>query len=249
MNNDSSPSFPATRWSVISRAKGWTGEATEACKILCEQYYYPVYSFLRKRGFDHDVAIDNAHGFFADFLEQKRPWQNALRGVQPRRGVTFRSCIIMSLKSFLSEQRRKEAAQKRGGAAKIVSLDAMAAEQRYRCEPAYDDPPDSAFVQSWAREICDCALISVKEGYASKRFEALKVYLVANEKGPPYAETAERLGMSENGVKQAVKRLRASYANSVRRLIADTVDDPEDVEREWDELLQALTTRHEAKND
>ena len=70
-------------------------------------------------------------------------------------------------------------------------------------------------------------------------FDVLREHLIG---GPtvPYVELAERLGHTEGALKVAVHRMRQRYRGALRREVADTVDDPSEVEDELRRLLLAL---------
>ena len=58
-------SFGTTQWSLVLAARGHgTPEAREALAALCETYWYPLYAFVRRKGYDHDRAQDHVQGFF-----------------------------------------------------------------------------------------------------------------------------------------------------------------------------------------
>src|SRR6185369_8921943 len=104
------PEFPPTRWSVLQRLDAsQTKVAAEALDILCRSYRFPIYAFLRRSGHSPEDAEDWTQSFFVYLIE---------RGLgskaDPHRGH-FRSFLLGALKNFLSSERRKSAAIKRGG--------------------------------------------------------------------------------------------------------------------------------------
>ena len=68
----------------------------------------------------------------------------------------------------------------------------------------------------------------------------LKVYLVVERGDAPYADVARTLGLTATAVKVAVHRLRDKYRQAIRQLVADTVDEPSEIDRELDEILSLL---------
>jgi RNA polymerase sigma-70 factor (ECF subfamily) len=52
--------FETTRWSVVlaAVAGGPSAGADEALATLCESYWYPLYAFLRSRGYSAEDAQD-----------------------------------------------------------------------------------------------------------------------------------------------------------------------------------------------
>ena len=101
--------FPSTQWSLIARAGGNEPNAQAALAVLCEQYWYPVYSFFRRRAASVDVAEDLTQGFFAHLLDG---------GMVARADESqgrFRSYLIGCCQNYLVDHLRREGAQKRGG--------------------------------------------------------------------------------------------------------------------------------------
>jgi DNA-directed RNA polymerase specialized sigma24 family protein len=57
--------FPTTRWTlVIAAADPKRTEARSALVSLCESYWYPLYAYVRRRGYPADQAQDLTQEFF-----------------------------------------------------------------------------------------------------------------------------------------------------------------------------------------
>ena len=157
----------------------------------------------------------------------------------------FRSFLLASLKNFISTERRKLAAAKRGGGQTLISLDDQTAEDRYAQEPADTHTPETLFELSWARTLLAQALAGLEQEYAAahKRdlFARLQPYLQSGPDGPSYKATAVALGKTEDAVKSSVQRLRQRYQRLLRGHIARTVHDGGEVEDELRHLRQILT--------
>jgi RNA polymerase sigma-70 factor (ECF subfamily) len=63
----------------------------KALTELCQIYWPPLYSYLRRRGHDREEAEDLTQGFFARLLER-----NDIRAADPLRG-RFRGFLLTSL--------------------------------------------------------------------------------------------------------------------------------------------------------
>ena len=63
------PSFTTTHWSVVLRA-GVTDSPTAAQALdqLCRTYWYPLYAFVRRKGYSPHDAQDLTQAFFARLL-------------------------------------------------------------------------------------------------------------------------------------------------------------------------------------
>lgn len=231
--------FATTRWSVVCASGKEDTAAQAALTALCETYWYPLYAFLRRRGCSQEESEDVTQAFFARLLE--RGW---VRSADRDRG-RFRTFLLTALVRFLSKERDKERAEKRGGGRAKLSLDFEAGETRYRLEPADEGTPDRLFERRWAMTVLDRVLARLEEEHGddparAAKFAALKPLMTASDAAAPYAEVAATLGMSEGAVKVAVHRLRKRYKELLRDEVAQTVSDAATVEQELSDLRAAL---------
>ena len=231
--------FNSTHWSLVLAAKpGSTDQvgAQKALELLCKAYWYPLYAFVRQRGYSASDAQDLTQSFFAVFIKNA-----GFETADPERG-RFRSYLLGSLKNFLSHERERSQAKKRGGGIKPVELDALDPEARYAIEPSQSWDPEARFNREWACEVNSRALQKLKS--ASERqgkgaqFDVLKACLTGNE--IDRSELAKRLNQSDGAVKVAVHRMRKRYRALLRAEIAETVDDPAMIEDEMRCLVNAL---------
>lgn len=232
--------FNTTHWSVVLAAgQAATPQAGDALERLCGTYWFPLFAYLRRSGYEFPDAQDLTQAFFAHLLEKNR-----LRSVNPGKGK-FRSFLIASLKNFLANEWHKRQTLKRGGHVAFLPLDAEVGEARYRREPAHDSTPDKAFEQSWALALLDKVLnqLRAEHGDEAKRrlFEALQVYLSGDKGGVSYAEMAARLNLTEGSVKMAVLRMRRRFGELLREEIAHTVAKPEEIDEEIRCLFAAVS--------
>jgi RNA polymerase sigma factor (sigma-70 family) len=230
-------SFPTTLWTVVLQASQDEPAQTQAALAqLCEGYWYPLYSFIRRRGYSPHDAQDLAQAFFAHLLEKR-----ALERVAPEKG-RFRTFLLAALKNFLANEWDRANTLKRGGGQTILSLQPENAESRYQLEPAHDLTPERLFERQWALTLLDLVLATLRGEYQSEGkgavFEELKAALIGQAGG--YAEMAARLGQSPGAIKVAVHRMRSRYRELMRAQIAETVG-AGDVEDELRHLLAVLS--------
>ena len=204
---------------------------------LCESYWYPLYAFLRRRGYPADQAQDLTQEFFMRVLEGRY-----LDRADREKG-RFRSFLLTSLKFFVSDEEDRRRAAKRGGGM-VVQLQFSSGEERYRREPADEETPESIFERQWALSVLDRAVEKLRDEFVqhgrAEHFERLKIFLLA-QSDAPYAELAREMKTSEGALKVAIHRLRKRYRELFRQEIADTVANPADVESELRYLAAALT--------
>jgi RNA polymerase sigma-70 factor (ECF subfamily) len=231
--------FATTRWSqVLAAGQVHTGDSREALARLCESYWYPLYAYVRRWGHDADQAQDLTQEFFARLLEK-----HYLRAADPARG-RFRSFLLASLKHFLSNERDRVGAAKRGGRATVVPLELETAEGRYRRELADAETPETIYERRWALVLLERSLARLRREFeaAGKQtlFARLEGHLTGDQQTVPYADLCAELGMSEGAIKVAVHRLRRRFGALLREEISETVSDPAEVDDEIRELFRAL---------
>jgi RNA polymerase sigma-70 factor (ECF subfamily) len=231
--------FASTRWSLVAAAgKGRSPEAQEALATLCQLYWYPLYAYARRHTPSAHDAQDLTQGFFAQLLEK-----DYLQAADPQRGK-FRSFLLTAFRHFLSKERERANARKRGGGRLPVSLDFQAGERRYQLEPVDPATPEMAYERRWALAVLEQTLARLRQELTragkEQLFERLKGALAGEGLDASYARIAEELGTSEQAVKVAVYRLRRRYQELLRAEIAQTVASPEEIDEELRDLFAAV---------
>src|SRR5262249_2943018 len=137
--------FATTHWSVVLAAGQASAEpAQRALELLCRAYWYPIYVYVRRKGFGPDDAQDLTQEFFSQLIAKEH-----LQLADREKG-RFRTFLLAMLDHFLAREWRRAHRQKRGGRFPFVSLDEPAPEERYRLEPADSDTPERKFARQWA---------------------------------------------------------------------------------------------------
>jgi RNA polymerase sigma-70 factor (ECF subfamily) len=231
-------SFATTHWSlVLAAGRGSHPGAATALATLCETYWYPLYYYVRRRGYRADEAQDLTQAFFAAILEK-----GYLKVADPDRG-RFRSFLLASLNHFLANEWRRRSARKRGGGKPAISLNAESAETRYSQEPSHDLSPEKAYERRWALLLLEKSLSKLRDEYAASGkagvFARLSAFLGGAERGP-YEKAARDLDMTEGAVKVAVHRLRKRCRAILRAEVAQTVADPAYRDEELRHLMAAV---------
>jgi RNA polymerase sigma factor (sigma-70 family) len=233
--------FSTTHWSVVLQAgQDDSLDTTAALDRLCQSYWYPLYVFVRRKGYSPPDAQDLTQEFFARFLEHKYV------GLADQSRGKFRTFLIRSLEHFLVNEWNKACAAKRGGSRPVISWDEQEAESRYLAEPAKDLAPDKVFEKRWAMSLLETALAHLEEEFsaAHKReiFAALKVCVWGEETSASYQQLGAQLGMAEGAVKGTVHRLRQRYRELLRAEVAQTVATSAEVDEELRHLAAVLRT-------
>jgi len=222
--------FRTTHWSVVLAASDGEAAGQQALEQLCQTYWYPLYAFVRRRGYDPHEAQDLTQEFLLRLIEKK-----SLQSVAPERG-RFRSFLLAALKNFLINEWSRTQRQKRGGGRQLISLDEQTAEARYRIEPVESATPETLFERAWAETLLDHVLALVAREYResgkTELFDELKPFLCGEKGSATYAQIAARHAISEGAVKMAVLRLRQRYAALLRAEIGQTLESPAEIEEE-----------------
>ncbi len=232
--------FPTTRWTlVVAAGDPQRKEARSALAALCENYWYPLYAYLRRRGYAADQAQDFTQEFFLRVLEGRY-----LDRADQEKG-RFRSFILTCLKFFVADEADRHRALKRGGTL-LVPLEFSSGEERYQREPAHDETPERIFERRWALSMLDRVVERLRNEFVQhgrpEHFERLKLFLLG-QSAAPYAALAREMNTSEGALKVAIHRLRKRYRDLFRQEIADTIADPAEVESELRYLASVLTNK------
>jgi RNA polymerase sigma factor (sigma-70 family) len=235
-----SSQFPTTRWTlVVAAGHPQRKDARSALVSLCENYWYPLYAYLRRRGYPADQAQDLTQEFFVRVLEGRY-----LDRADPEKG-RFRSFILTSLRFFVADQGDRQRAYKRGGGA-LVPLEFSSGEDRFQREPANNETPDRIFERRWALSVLDRVVEKLRSEFVHhgrpEHFERLKIFLLG-QSDAQYAALAKEMNTSEGALKVAIHRLRKRYRELFRQEIADTVADPAEVESELRFLAAVLSKK------
>lgn len=231
--------FLTTHWSVVLAAAGSdSNEALAALQILCETYWYPLYAFVRRNGFDAADAEDLIQEFLSGLL-----CAGSFPDVDRSRG-RFRAFLLASLKHFLANEHDRRKALKRGGGKPAVSIDQAVAEGWYRLEPTDSASPDQLFERRWALTLLDRVYRTLRQEYvhASREslFESLKGALAGVRETESAAAIGRRLGMTEGAVRVAAHRLRQRYRELLRDEISQTVGSQDEVDAEIRHLFNVF---------
>ena len=231
--------FATTHWSVVLAAKqGNSSEASAALEKLCRAYWPPLYAYIRRQGHGVAEAQDLTQEFFARLLER-----DYLARLDQQQGK-FRSFLLAFVKHFLSEQREKAGAQKRGGGQTLLSLDAGEGEEGYVSEPVDELTPEQIFERRWVQTLLQRAFDRLTAEYVRANQAALFAALIdfqPRQSGSlTYAQLGAHLGTTEAAVKSAMQRMRERHREILREVIAQTVSSAKEVEEEIRHMREVL---------
>jgi RNA polymerase sigma factor (sigma-70 family) len=231
--------FETTHWSVVLDAGGASAEpALKALETLCRAYWYPIYVYVRRKGYGSEDAQDLTQEFFAQLIGKQH-----LRLADRDKGK-FRTFLLAMLDYFLAREWSRAHRQKRGGQFTFISRDQQAPEERYRLEPVDSDTPEKKFLRQWAMTLLEQTMDKLERDCQANGkavlFREAKGLLSGEPRSVTYAELGQRLEMAEGALRVAVHRLRQRYGELLRGEIAHTVGAGESVDEEMRFLMTVL---------
>ena len=233
--------FRTTQWELVLNARNANSSQHERClSEVCSRYWFPLYKFALFTGLSHEDAQDLTQGFFLYLLQKE-----SLRHVDPAKG-RFRSFLLASFRNHLSTHRQHAAAAKRGGGRLSVDIDAHNPKGLQYLEPVDPLTAETFFDANWAQLLIERVLLRLREEYRQRdklyQFDRLQCYLEVGcePDAKSYEEAGRMLGMSGNGAKTLVFRMRQRFAALMRQEVAQTLLNPRDTDAEIHALYSAL---------
>ena len=231
--------FPSTQWSMVLNAgEGSETQARAALESLCRNYWYPLYTYIRRQGRTHHEAEDCTQEFLARLLAS-----DGIARARPERG-RFRTFLLTSLRNFLINEWQRGQADKRGGGQAPLPLEFDTAGERFAREPV--DPgltPEQAFDRNYALDMIRRAIDSMHAEYEKNGrgalFGALRPLVWGNNSPESLAQQAARLGMNAHAFSVALQRMRRRLGERLRLEVSQTVAEEADVDGELRHLIAA----------
>jgi RNA polymerase sigma factor (sigma-70 family) len=233
-------SFATTHWSVVAACQNG-GEDEVAIAQLCRDYWPPLYSFVRRRGYSQADAQDLVQGFFTHLL------RNRIYAQSKSEKGKFRTFLLAAMKNYMVDLWSKERALKRGGDQSFVLLEAeiAAVEQLYGSEsPAATLDEEWHYEQRWATALVSRALAGLRETFRGEAkaevFEKLQPLICGGTRLPRQEDLAQQLKMPIDTLRSHLSRMRARYRALLREEVARTIGTADDVDEELRRLSQIL---------
>lgn len=229
--------FDTTNWNLIGQTQGSSSQASTALEELCRAYWKPLFSFVRRSGYDEETSRDLVQGFFMHLVSK-----NAVSYADPARG-RFRSFLISSLKNFVSDERDRQRSKKRSPGMPLLSLDAGPDSTRRPPEPVDPKTPETVYASRWAAQMLDQAMSRLEVDQVQRGrgdlFRKIRPHL-SDSDGLPYKQVASELGMTENAIKSAVRTQRKKLGTLLREEVQEVLRDAATVDDELREILRTL---------
>jgi len=231
--------FLTTHWSLIKDAGSDEGGRNYALiGLLMDQYWKPVYCYLRRKGYDNEQAKDLTQGFFHEVVLGHDLIQNA----EPSKG-RFRSLLLIALNRHLINVHNSETARKRIPKEKLVSLDFD--ESLDLPEPVAESSPEDSFNYAWVSTLLERVLQEVEakcheDGVSAHWhiFHDRVLQPILERSDPPPLQTlCEKYGIAEVGkASNMIVMVKRRFRDTLRRCLRDSVLSDAEAQEELQEL-------------
>lgn len=232
--------FATTRWTLVLKAAAEDPAYDRpALGELMARYWQALYGYARFKGLSASDAEDATQEFLSQLLDR-----GFLEKADPLKG-RFRSFLLTAWKRFLIDRHRYETREQRGGQIKHRPIAIDSAEQHWLTSRIlYSTDPDRAFMLDWVNGIMEQTRLRMQQDYSSggrevffkTMFPLLSNSLDEND----YQSLAKELKTTSNAIKVGLHRLRQRFAQKLREVVAETVEEPEETESEIRELSRYL---------
>lgn len=220
--------FPHTSWTVLQGCRqADEGMRNSALERLIGLYWKPVYWTIRRTWTrSNEDAKDLTQEFFTTVVLES----SFIDRASPVLG-SFRSFLKGAVRKFVLHTARDGRALKRGGGAIISSLESA---------PAWSLPasatPDEIFDQAWEHAILEHALQILQERLTSSgrrlSWQVFQAYDLTPDPDASYESLACTFGLPPGNVKELLKQTRKELLSIARDILKESVDSPEDLDRE-----------------
>jgi RNA polymerase sigma factor (sigma-70 family) len=235
MPDQSHRAFPDTNWTLMQRLRSPDSlQRGNALEELCNHYWPPIYAFARRLGHPPHDAEDLVQGFLAILIKN-----DGLQNVTQDKGH-LRTYLKQAFRNHAVRTHRDANRQKRGGGAEHFTLDIDGAERDLATQIGDGSTPDAAFDRLWMHVLLSRCLRMLREHYTNRGkaaiFDALEP-LLTGDAADSGAQLAERLGLNVGTFRVALKRLRDQFRDTLRREVAGTLAEGQNVDEELRSLL------------
>ena len=236
--------FQTTRWTEIMDLKDAGQEQRrQAMGRLLLNYWKPVYSYLRRRGYDSERAKDLTQGFFTAIVLEKQLVDKADR----QRG-RFRNFLLKALNHYVYNVTDYENAHKRSPKLGCVSLDHV--DPSSVPDPSGYGTPEDAYNYTWAaeflRKVCDDVREACYDNDLSRHwavFNGRVLEPILSRQDPPSLPTlCAELGITDE--KQAANMIgvvKKRFKATMRRHLSHLVETEAEIEEEYHDLLAVFS--------
>jgi RNA polymerase sigma-70 factor (ECF subfamily) len=236
--------FPSTLWSQLKNAKT-DDEARRRIIIgnLTETYWKPIYSHLRRKGYDNEKAKDLTQGFFQDIVLGRKLILRA-----DRTKGKFRTFLLSALKRYVAEIHRAQTRRKRFPEKGLVQLEW---EEFINLSTAQAGrTPEEAYCYAWAADVIDYVIDEVKKQCLTTRsskhwlvfWAKILQPIINNSEAPSHAEICAKYDIrDESTASNMITTVKRRFRDVLKRRLRELTRSDSEAEEEFLEIFRILS--------
>ena len=234
--------FLTTHWSLIEDVKKHKNKDRALIGLLLEQYWKPVYCYLRRKGYDNEQAKDLTQGFFHEIVLNR----HLLERADSEKG-RFRTLLLHTLNQYLIDEYRKEAARKHIPKDKLVPLDID--DQQVLPEMVSQFDAEQSFNYVWKADLLERVLAEVKDRYTKRGMEThwyvfrdrLLEPSLEDHEAPSLNQICQRYSVDDEATaSNMLKTVKRLFRSVLEKHVRQTVLSGEAIEEELREIFKFM---------
>jgi DNA-directed RNA polymerase specialized sigma24 family protein len=147
--------FLTTHWSVIGDIREKEDRNQALISLLLENYWKPVYCYLRRKGYDNEQAKDLTQGFFHEVILNRHLVERA----DQSKG-RFRAFLLHALNQYVLNEAKRSHARCRIPSDKLVSLSVI--DPSNLPEAVQEADAEATYNYAWMSALLDKVLAAVR---------------------------------------------------------------------------------------
>ena len=238
--------FPVTKWSEIINFK-YSDESQKNLIIdeLLKRYWKPIYCYLRRKGYDNEVAKDMTQGFFQEVVLGRELIQKA----NQNKGL-FRTFLLTSIDRYIIDLHRYEATGKRKPHGQMFQLSDM--DLSSVPLTTIDTTPEQSFQLAWISNLIDQVLLEVKNEFFSNNMnihwqvfdDKILNPIITSSNSPSLKDMCTKYGIdNDKRVSNMIITVKRRLRKSLERCLRQFARSDSQVKQEILEMLEVFTKK------
>ena len=232
--------FLTTQWSLIENIQAGQDRDQILIGFLLEQYWKPVYCYLRRKGYDNEQAKDLTQGFFHEVVLNR----NLVQRVDKSKGC-FRTFLLHALNQYILSEKRGQTTQKRFPRGRLASLDIIS--PLALPEAVSKSSPEDSYNYAWTAAMLDKILSEVERSCIEddmeihwRIFQDRIVQPILTDAEPPsFVETCEKYGIEDQKkASNMITTVKRRLQKALREYLRTIAMSENEIYEEFSEIMQ-----------
>lgn len=230
--------FLTTHWSLIGQIGEDPDKDRALIGLVLENYWKPVYCYLRRKGYPNEQAKDLTQGFFHEVVLDHQLVQRA----DPAKGC-FRVFLLHALNQYLANELKKSKTRRRVPKGGLVSLDVVDPSNLPACLQEWE--AEATYKYAWMSALLDQILAAVQRDCRERGlevhwqlfFERVVRPILGNTAATPLPDLCARYGIDDpQKASNMIATVKRRFRSVMREYVRTTVASDEQLEEELSEI-------------